>query len=203
MKSEEKNPTLDPLALWLDANTARLLCASIFLATLLCVSASPALAVEPLPLIWDCWIGDEAPVGIYCIHDRTLLDKQDVIIELYLQGEPPNNPEDELKSALLDQIYERILGAKTEGLSKFVREHSNDLRKDAVWVITIWSDPEESSWKEDWPARLVRAGLCPKGTPCVVMLKNPISCSECIAPIHTARPRDITAQKKRAGAPLF
>ena len=173
MKSEEKNPALAPLALWLDICTVRWLCASIFLVTLLYVSAAPTLADVFSPLIWDCWIGDDASIGIYCIHDRTLLDQQDIIIQLYLQGTLSNDPGDKLEAALLDQIYERFLGARTKGLSEFVRTHASDLRNGAVWVIPIWSYPSESSWEKNWPARLVRAGLCPMGTPCTVILNKP------------------------------
>ena len=143
-----------------------LFCGSTLLAALLCLGTVSAKANEPslTPpyLVWACWMGDELPINIICIHNRS---------QIYHVA--PDDPGDKLEAAILDQIYERILNEKTSGLEAFLRTHKEVLRKDKIWFIPIWSKPYEQSWDESRPQRLVAVGLCPRNTPCVVILRRP------------------------------
>lgn len=143
-----------------------LFCGSAFLAALLCLGTVLAKADEP-PLVpsylaWACWLGDEVPVKIICIHDRA-----------HIYQVAPDNPDDELEAAILDKIYERILSEKTAGLEAFAQEHKEALHMDEIWFINIWSKPYKESWDENRLQRLVAAGLCPGNIPCKVILHRP------------------------------
>lgn len=132
------------------------------LATLLCLCALSAQASEMDSLAWACWIGDQYPISINCIHDRS---------QLYQVT--PDDPDDEAEAEVLDHIYERIISGKTAGLGDFVKKYGNILNDDAVRFIDIWSYPDEDSWKEKAPQRLVVAGLCHGSARCKVTLQEP------------------------------
>lgn len=167
MKNKEKNSNKDSLALRVIVKAIKLICASVLLATFQGVSTSLALADDEPALMppapgWACWVSDDDLIGIYCIHD----------LMTFKQIESLDPDDDELESALLAIIYEKIFTGKTAGLTDFVREHINDLYQDSLWVIDLWSYPSRDSWEEDMPARLVRAGLCPRTPSCPVILSR-------------------------------
>lgn len=179
---------------------ARLLFA---LAALPCSGIAPALAAPPPHLAWACWISEQEPISIKCIRDRSHLiqnvsdnpeaalmnlrpDPTDILADAPAPFPPatydwknqadeivPDDPDNDLETGVLDQIYSKILAGDTARLDDFVERHSDDLRKDSVWAIKIHSLPLDSSWRENRPARIVKSALC-RGIPsCRVILREP------------------------------
>ena len=75
---------------------ARMVAGKILLVALLCLGTMPANAGEQPPLAWACWISEQVPISIKCIHDRSRL-RQGTLDdpEAALRSLSPDTPDDQ------------------------------------------------------------------------------------------------------------
>jgi hypothetical protein len=117
-------------------------------------AAQPPAPVPGATRSWDCWISAGPVVSIRCIAAREGM-------------EPPDPALGSGEAVLLDHIHNLIHSGKGIEIDGVVLANIEVFREGS-----IWNYPLESSWLEDRPARVVRAALCPPGTPCQVFVSR-------------------------------
>lgn len=125
-------------------------------------AAYPQAAPEDVPQIdWLCWITPAAEVSIRCVRDPDV-------------PAPPDDQEDTDNVILLEQIHSDFYrGASSRELEEFFRSGYWIFKRGDYWIIPIYQEPDDSSWQEGRPERLVRAALCPRNATCIVRIRRP------------------------------
>lgn len=84
-----------------------------------------------------------------------------------------DEPENEIETEVLNEIYSRILMGDTAQLDSLVQRHIGSLRENSILTIDIYTPPVEASWRENQPVKIVRSALCPKNPTCRIILNKP------------------------------
>ena len=84
-----------------------------------------------------------------------------------------DEPENEIETEVLNDIYSKILMGDTARLDDLVERHMGSLRENSILTINIYTPPLEASWRENQPIKIVRSALCPKKPNCRVILNKP------------------------------
>lgn len=126
--------------------------------------ASPARAQEEGKLLaLDCWIFEEGDKfkthHIRCIRDRSHFPVEEN------SAAPPN-------VVAYERLHQLLHQGSTEALDRYVRENISVLSNGDMRTIRIFTYPAPWSWNEEFPQKLVRAVLCPKGQSCPVFIRR-------------------------------
>jgi len=84
-----------------------------------------------------------------------------------------DEPENEIETEVLNEIYRKILMGDTAQLDNLVQRHTGSLRENSILTINIYTPPLDASWRENKPVKIVRSALCQKKPNCRVILNKP------------------------------